>query len=657
MTGRMPKISRRDARCTGLARALAVLVGIAILALGGGLPKGTASAQATLQADLVGFTEGTFPNLTVVLNLQDADGASVTGLGPADFSATIAGTPAPVKSASLASSQSIGQDVLLVIDTTGSMQGERLVQAKSAAKEFVAGLAPDDRVAVMRFANSVTVPVDFTSDHAAVDAAIDGLTAAGQTELYKATAAAAVKIGQSSSPRRAVVLLTDGANDAIVTDVNADQAVAAAAASGVPFFAIAQSEAAIDPAYLIRLASSTGGRYLEAPKPDDLHEVYASIGRLLRSQYVLTLDASAASGRGDVDVAVTVRAGGRTASASGVFHPSSVFAAPTVTVVGVTQGDELSEPRDITVSSGPGAPIERVTYFVDGAAVAEATTPPFTFRYDPAAYGEGSHTLRVEAAVGATTVASVPLSFLSRHTAPVEAPPPPEAGRGGGLPLLAIGGGIAGVMVLVLLFAAGVAVSRRLRTPVLAIAAPEQRVTPWAGKHRRLRAIDDEAGSADEGQAEPEDIGEPLGLLISRAGSDAGREYEVGGVPISIGSGRSCGVRIDDDSLATEEARIWVRNSHLMFHRLTRLTVIATDGISGGWQILEPGDTFDIGSHRFEFRLLPSERPAETTSAELVANVLRDAPAERSGPMPQPRPSLLELMPQDFAVDDEERAS
>lgn len=638
---------------------LALLVAGVLAAVVGGVTSRTeVAAQATLQADLVGFTEGTFPELTAVLNLQDADGASVTGLGPADFSATVAGKPATVRSASLASSQSIGQDVLLVIDTTGSMQGERLVQAKLAAKEFVAGLAPEDRVAVMRFANSVTVPVDFTADHAAVDAAIDGLTAAGQTELYKATAAAAVKIGQSSSPRRAVVLLTDGANDAIVTDVNADQAVAAAASSGVPFFAIAQSEAAIEPGYLIRLASATGGRYLEAPKPDDLHEVYASIGRLLRSQYILTLDASAASGRGDVDVAITVRAGGRTASTSGVFHPSSGFAAPTVTIVGLAQGDELSEPRDITVSSGPGAPIQRVTYFVDDAAVAEATTPPFTFRYDPAAYGEGSHTLRVEAAAGATTVASTPLSFLSRHAA-VPQPPPTTTGGGSGssLPVVPIALGGAGVLLLVLLFAFGVTVSRRLRTPALAVAEPEQRVTPWAGKHRPLRAVDDEAPPAAEEQREPEDIGEPLGLLISRAGSDMGHEYEVGGVPISIGSGRSCGVRIDDDSLATEEARIWVRNSHLMLHRLTRLTAIATDGISGGWQILEPGDTFDIGSHRFEFRLLPSQRPVEAASAEPVPNVLRDAPAERSGPMPQPRPSLLELMPQDFAVDDEERAS
>src|SRR5581483_6044239 len=95
----------------GGRRMLALLVAGVLAAVVGGVTSRTeVAAQATLQADLVGFTEGTFPELTAVLNLQDADGASVTGLGPADFSATVAGKPATVRSASLASSQSIGQD-------------------------------------------------------------------------------------------------------------------------------------------------------------------------------------------------------------------------------------------------------------------------------------------------------------------------------------------------------------------------------------------------------------------------------------------------------------------------------------------------------------------------------------------------------------------
>ena len=88
----------------------------------------------------------------------------------------------------------------------------------------------------MRFANSVTLQSDYTTDRAETDAAIDNLVAKGQTELYKATAAAAVKVAQATSSRRVVILLTDGAQDAIITDVTPDNALNAAIDSGVPFY-------------------------------------------------------------------------------------------------------------------------------------------------------------------------------------------------------------------------------------------------------------------------------------------------------------------------------------------------------------------------------------------------------------------------------------
>jgi hypothetical protein len=123
----------------------------------------------------------------------------------------------------------------------------------------------------------------------------------------------------------------------------------------------------------------------------------------------------------------------------------------------------------------------------------------------------------------------------------------------------------------------------------------------------------------------------------------------VGASPVSIGSGARCGVRIDDPTLAAEEARTWVRNGHLMLHKITRLTAIAYEGTSGGWVILEPGDSFDIGAHRFEFKLLPSPSPVGTAD-ELALSAADpqvtggDAPPPKAGPEPRPL-RLAELMP------------
>ena len=98
-------------------------------------------------------------------------------------------------------------------------------------------------------------------------------------------------------------------------------------------------------------------------------------------------------------------------------------------------------------------------------------------------------------------------------------------------------------------------------------------------------------------------------------------------------------MRIDDPSLAFEEARIWVRDGHLMLHKFTRLTAMELEGTVGGWEILEPGDRFDIGQHTFEFKLLTEGQGVDDSTP----NVLRDPPAP-DAPGDTPR-RFSDLMP------------
>jgi hypothetical protein len=104
---------------------------------------------------------------------------------------------------------------------------------------------------------------------------------------------------------------------------------------------------------------------------------------------------------------------------------------------------------------------------------------------------------------------------------------------------------------------------------------------------------------------------------------------------VSIGSGSRCGVRIDDPSLAGEEARTWVRNGQLMVHKMIRLTDVAIEMPTGGWLILEPGDTFSIGEHTFEFRLMPERAPAPGTDEPAPGG-----PRDPASPAPGIRPSF-----------------
>jgi len=599
-----------------MKRAILMLATLATLGTLSGV-QSAVGQQDALRLTITSVTEDAYPNARLLIGAEDTSGAPAE-FGVEAWSVAVNGAPATVLSAELASSEDAPLDVAIVVDTSGSMEGAPLAAAKTAAKAFIAELRPNDRVALIRFGNDVQLVQDFTADRALVSGAIDALVAQGNTVLYSATVQAATQIAASPASRRAVILLSDGADFGGRSTATRDEAIYASASSGVPFFVIAQGSD-LDRPYLQQLADVTRGRYLEAPNPGDLEALYVGIGRLLRSQYVITFDASGAAPAASNAITVTLNEGGRAATAETQFAPSAGFA-PTITLEGITAGDDIRSPREITLDPGTaGAP--EVTWYVDDVNVLEQNEPPYVFVYDPAHFGEGAHELRVAVGRGATPVEQT-LAFSSV--------PPPPASSGGSPLLIYVGiGGLVGLIAAGLFF-----YLRARRKPVDRPIPADQRTRSWAqqiaDRTAALRAADAEPISQ---QGAPEQIGEALGLLISRAGTDLGQEYDVGGKPISVGSGYRCGVRIDDPSLAYEEARVWIRDGHLMLHKFTRLTALELQGQVGGWQILEPGDTFQIGQHTFEFKLLPAGESA------------RDGARDAADALKQQRSRFSDLMP------------
>jgi VWFA-related protein len=585
--------------------------------------SGSAEGQESgIRASVVSIVDDTYPNARAVVGVEhEGDNATFT-LDAAAFAITIDGAPVSTVSAELAASEDAPLDLLFVIDTSGSMNGAPLASAKAAAKALIAELGAQDRIALLHFGDEVRFAQDFTADRALINAALDGLVAQGNTALYQATAAASIAIADSKASRRAVVLLSDGADFGGRSIATREEAIGAAATVGVPFFAIAQGTD-LDRLYLQQIADVTKGRYLEALRPEDLDALYVSIGRLLRSQYIVTFDASSASISAGSKIAITVTAGASQAVAESTFKPDPDFQ-PSISILGLAAGDAIDEPREVTISISGGA--LRVRWYVDDVNVLEANAAPYGFTIDPAQFTEGAHTLRVTIGDGLSPI-EASIAFSST---------PPEAPSGGGMPIVPVAG-VAGVLLV-----AGAALfAVRRRAPRGDAPIPvEQRITSWATQVARNKAAVDELEEPTETGPAPEDVGQALGLLISRGGSDLGSEYTVGGKPVSIGAGSRCGVHIKDPGLASEEARIWVRGDHLMLHMFTRLSTVESGGNAGGWQILGPGDTFPIGEHTFEFQLLTREEPLEDTQDLLtdpgsVPNILRDAQ-----PQPRPQPQL-----------------
>jgi predicted component of type VI protein secretion system len=183
---------------------------------------------------------------------------------------------------------------------------------------------------------------------------------------------------------------------------------------------------------------------------------------------------------------------------------------------------------------------------------------------------------------------------------------------------------LAGVL-LVLLAAAGavgllIAVRRRPHAPAVAT-----RVQTWTPR-----------GNGDSGlwSQAPSELpplsDDPLGRLSVTAGPNAGGALEVGTRPRRIGSAPHCDLVLTDDdgTVGPEEARVWVSEGRLMYHKLTRLTTFATEGPAGGWYILQDGDEIRVGPHRLVFELL-----APSGVTEALAKL--EQPEEQEAPTPE----------------------
>jgi Ca-activated chloride channel family protein len=153
--------------------------------------------------------------------------------------------------------------VVLVMDTSGSMTGAAIADARAAARALVDGLAPGDRLAIVTFDSQARVLVPSTTidrrARAGIAARIDGIAATGTTDLAGglALALAEARGGYLQDGVNRVVLLSDGVpNDPAPIAALAQQA----AAMRMPVTALGLG-LEYDETLLAALAGQSGGKF------------------------------------------------------------------------------------------------------------------------------------------------------------------------------------------------------------------------------------------------------------------------------------------------------------------------------------------------------------------------------------------------------------
>lgn len=191
-----------------------------------------------------------------------------------------------------------GVDIVFTIDISDSMATQdfnglsRLDAAKKVTSEFITART-NDKIGLVVFSEDARYLSPPTLHHTSLLQNLERVTYATELGLSNRSAigvgtmTAASLLRRSDAQSRVVVLLTDGANNAgLIAPTTAAMALQGL---GIRLYTIGMgaisADTDLDEPILQSIALLTGGRYFNALRLQDLHEVYQQINTLEKTEY------------------------------------------------------------------------------------------------------------------------------------------------------------------------------------------------------------------------------------------------------------------------------------------------------------------------------------------------------------------------------------
>ena len=360
--------------------------------------------------EITGLNPSALPTVTVTVNVFDDVGQPVGGLTAADFAVSgPLADRAQVTNVVSYSDVKVPIAVVLAIDVSSSMGGTPLDKAKAAASLLVNALGPDDPVSIVTFSSGARVVQDFTTDRDQLLRTIDNLGYGGETFLFDGALAAVNQAAAADNPRRAVILLSDGAqyDTGGFSHATSDEAVNMAVVQGVPVYTIGLGYGA-DRHYLQDFSTKTNALFRESPSPAELENIYSEIADLLRTQYEVTLQVDVPEDGTVYDLGLQVTTPGGIATASGRLRapiPVPIVQLPQIPNV-------IDSLTDVQVEVLADDPLSGVEVALDGTSQLTLTEAPYDYVVDPEALTPGGHSLTFTATDANGDVGTATLDFV-----------------------------------------------------------------------------------------------------------------------------------------------------------------------------------------------------------------------------------------------------
>jgi VWFA-related protein len=266
----------------------------------------------------------------VQVDVQVRQGARpVVGLTAADFELRDSGVRQQVKAFAF---EDVPLSLLLVLDASASVKGEKLEFLKSAARSAVSALRRDDQASLLVFSQRIELISGWTSDQAALASAIDRIAPRGFTSMHDAIFTS-VLLRERAAGRTVVIVFTDGRDTA--SWLGARATLDAALRSDIVFYAVSTGAPPVlkpargklpnevlprslkeqfdtDPslypyALLDKMTEQTGGELVRLTSMRDLSGVFLGIVKDFKTRYLLTYIPTGVPASGWHPIDVTLR--------------------------------------------------------------------------------------------------------------------------------------------------------------------------------------------------------------------------------------------------------------------------------------------------------------------------------------------------------------
>jgi len=205
-------------RSLGLATAVAAVLIVSAHAnvRGSGRQDQPQQPPATNDQQAFRFKTGV-ELINVTATVTDENGRFVSGLRKEDFRVYQDDELQPITHFT---NERVPVSLGIVLDTSGSMEGEKMIAAREAINSFLDQLTdPDDEVFLYRFDNHPVLVEGWTRDKRRLSYDLARMQPRGGTALYDAVAEAVPLALSGHNRKKAIVIISDGNDTSSRTDV------------------------------------------------------------------------------------------------------------------------------------------------------------------------------------------------------------------------------------------------------------------------------------------------------------------------------------------------------------------------------------------------------------------------------------------------------